>query len=84
MNNLNRVFRFVITNIVNSELENIVWSLDTGESNISSEYNSTLQSNEDLFVYAFYNYTSSGNYTVIASTMSDEFSDTESLEIEVI
>ncbi|MFH1802529.1 MAG: LamG-like jellyroll fold domain-containing protein [archaeon] len=78
-----RVFRFVINNTIDSTIENISWSLDTGENNISSQYNATLQSSEDLFVYVHYNYTTSGSHTVTATAQSDQYSDSESINIEV-
>lgn len=78
-----RVFRFVINNTLDTAIANVSWRLDTGQSNISSQYNATLQSGEDLFVYAFYNYTSSGTYTVIANAQSDQYSDSESIQINV-
>ena len=83
-NNRQRVFRFVIANNYTSTISNISWILNNGQINQSSQYDMTLQSGENLFVYAHYNYTSAGNYTVVASAMSDEFSDSESVEIEVI
>ena len=83
-NNRERVFRFVIANNYTSTLSDISWILNNGQTNQSSQYNTTLQVGEDLFVYVYYNYTSSGNYTVMASTTNGQFSDRESMEIEVI
>lgn len=83
-NGRQRIFRFVILNNHNSSIDNISWSLNNGQTTQNSLYNATLQSGEDLFVYAYYNYTSPGNYTVIASTLSNEFSDSESIQIQVL
>ncbi|MEK6858363.1 MAG: LamG-like jellyroll fold domain-containing protein [Nanoarchaeota archaeon] len=83
-NNRQRVFRFVIFNNYNTTVSNISWSLDNGQTTQNSQYNASLQSGEDLFVYTYYNYTSTGNYTVMASTTNGQYSDSESIQIQVI
>ncbi|GEM_PF-5436576 len=78
-----RVFRFVINNSFTSSIAGVSWTLDTGESNITAEQNASLQSGEDLDVYVYHNYTSSGNYTIIASATNGTYSDERSIQIEV-
>ena len=78
-----RVFRFVINNTLASAIANISWSLDTGESNESSQYNISLTSGEDAFIFVYHNYTASGNYTVIASATNGTYTDTEEIMITV-
>jgi len=82
-NNTERIFRFVINNTISSAISDIMWSLDTGESTINSENNITLQSNEDAFVFVYYNYTSSGNYTVVATTENGQYIDIEEMEVVI-
>jgi YD repeat-containing protein len=77
------VFRFVVNNTGVSTLSNISWVFNTGQNIESSQYNTTLTGGEDLFVYVYHNYTSSGNYTVIASAQSGEIFTSKSLVVNV-
>jgi len=77
-----RVFRFVINNTVNST-DNFTWDLNTGESTIESTESISLATNETVFTYFEYNYTSGGSYEVIATVNSGDYFDTESININV-
>jgi len=78
-----RIFILNINNTACLTLNNVSWNLDTGETNISSIYNITLEALEDLIVYVDYNYTSSGNYTIVATGYGDNFTDFESINITI-
>ncbi|MBU2634460.1 MAG: hypothetical protein KJ674_04410 [Nanoarchaeota archaeon] len=78
-----RIFRFEILNQLNYTI-NVSWKLETGESTINSLYNSTLQEDEDIFVYLHYNYTSPGNYLVKATAYGGGLTDSESINITII
>ncbi|MBS3083735.1 hypothetical protein J4423_02945 [Candidatus Pacearchaeota archaeon] len=82
-NNTERVFRFVIENTFNSQIDDISWNLDTGENNETSQYNTILESGEDLFTYVHHDYGSGGNYTVIAEVQIEDYISTKSINIEV-
>ena len=80
--NTQRIFRFNIFNsFENSNINNLSWSLNTGENIINSTYEVNLTFLEDIFVYVHYNYTNVGNYTVTATAYNDQFIETESLEV---
>ena len=83
-NNTERTFGFFIQNINDSSLSDISWKLDTNETIINSQFNSTLQSNESKYVIVEYNYSASGNYTVTATASSSGFSDSESIQITIL
>jgi len=81
--NTERIFNFNILNRLNYTLENISWSFDTGEINITSDYNLTLKSNESGLVYLHYNYTSLGDYMIIASVYAGNLTDSETINITI-
>jgi len=83
-NNSQRIFRFVITNNNNTSMNNISFTLDTGQSNITSTQSITLNSAESIFVYPEYSYTAPGTYRVIATARSGPLSDTKSIGIIVL
>jgi hypothetical protein len=85
-NNTERIFRFDVNNTFDGQtLGNISWSLDTGESIISSNssMNITLQPLEEAYVFVYHNYTVSGNYTVIATSFNEQFTERRFLNITV-
>jgi hypothetical protein len=82
-NNTERVFGFFIQNLNDSAIENVFWIVNTGIENITSQYNSTLEINKSKYVIVEYNYSTSGNYTVIATALAEGLSDSESIEISV-
>lgn len=78
-----RIFKFPILNKGNSTLSNINWTLSTGQNTISSLYSTTLQPNEDIIVYVYHNYTSSGTYNLTATAFNQNFTDSEKIQITV-
>ena len=84
VNTTERIFEFLITNHHWQTLANITWDFDTGASNISSQYNTTLQANETLSAYIYYNYAMPGNYTVTASARVGDYANSQSIQVEVI
>ena len=82
-NNTQRVFGFFIQNLNNSAINNVSWQFNTGQSNITSQFNSTLAVNESKYVVVNYNYTVSGNYTVTATALVNGVIDSESIQITV-
>lgn len=78
-----RIFEFLVTNRYNETINNIAWAFSTGQSNITSQINASLEVNETMFDYIYYNYTSSGIYTVTATVNSGQFTDSISIQIAV-
>ena len=50
-NQTTALFEFVITNTLNNTQDDINWTLDTGDANITSTFNFNLTAYEDIFVY---------------------------------
>lgn len=67
---LQRVFEFIINNTETFNMTDVSWRFDSGTQNITSQGNLTLQSEEDLFVYVDYTYSSGGAYPVIVAVSS--------------
>ncbi len=83
-NNRERIFRFGIKNPTIFTIDNIWWKLNTGQSNITSQINTTLLPEKSVSNHVFYNYTTSGNYTVNLTVYSNELNVSKSIQIEVI
>jgi len=60
------IFGFSINNTGNNATS-VNWSIDTGEEIIFADTLTTLQPNESVFVFAAYNYSATGDYSVVAS-----------------
>lgn len=80
-NQTTAIFEFIITNVLNNTQEDINWTLDTGDTNITSTFNFNLTGYEDIFVYVAYNYGSSGNYQIIATASNMNFTDMQSINV---
>jgi hypothetical protein len=77
------IFGFSINNTGNNLMSGINWSLDTGQETISANTLFSLQPNESIFVFASYNYTATGDYTVTASATNKTHIDSESITIDI-
>ncbi|MBI3037338.1 hypothetical protein HYY73_06355 [Candidatus Woesearchaeota archaeon] len=67
-NGTNKVFEFVMENNGTSAVNNVTWKLNLGDGTIvNSTYNTSLAVAETVRVYAAYNYSSEGDYTVTAN-----------------
>ena len=80
---LNVIFEFTITNNLNSTLNNINWTLNTGATNITSNINFNLTSKEDIFVYAEHVYNQSGSYNVTAIANANGLLDNQTTSITI-
>ncbi len=79
-----KIFEFSIKDTAASEmLTYISWSLDTGIETINSTYTFNLTPNNFSYVFVEYNYTTRGDYSVIASASSDPYQDSETIAIEI-
>ena len=78
-----RVFEITPKNTGSMNLTNVTWAIQTGLENITSEHPFNLTTNETLQLFVDYNYTASGNYTVITMITSSLGADTKTLEISV-
>ncbi len=77
------IFEFMITNTLNNTQEDINWTLDTGDANITSTINFNLTAYEDIFVYFENIYNLSGTYAVNVTVESGIFKDEESINITI-
>jgi hypothetical protein len=76
-NGLIKVYEFFVTNTFTSTINNINWTLFTGETTINSTIPFNLSSSEDIRIIVEEQYASSGNYTVNASVKSSSYGDYE-------
>ncbi|MBI3026600.1 tandem-95 repeat protein, partial [Candidatus Woesearchaeota archaeon] len=79
-----RIFELIIKNFLNTNLTNVSWTFDTKNSNvINSTITTTLQPNEEMFVYLDYNFTSTGTFNVNASARNGTLIDSRNLTITI-
>ena len=76
------VFEFKESDVWNSSLTNVSWRLDTGESNITSD-NFNLSPGENVFVFVYHNYSSTGNYSTKVAAKYQAYEDEKELILEV-
>ncbi len=80
-NGLVKVYEFLITNTFTSAINNINWSLNTGEESIDAIYLFNLSSSENIRVLVENQYSASSNYTINASAKSSSYDDYENKTI---
>jgi serine protease AprX len=68
-------FRFNILNNMNSSMNSTNWSLNTGQSAISSAEEINMAANSRAMVFVSYNYTASGTYNVTSNATSGVYAD---------
>lgn len=76
-------FEFIISNDMNITLNNINWTLDTGESLITAEQFTLLQPQEQTSVFIRHNYTSPGIYSVNATAINASLQDSQNITITI-
>lgn len=77
-----RIFEVIIKNFLNTNLTNVSWVFDTKNSNvINSTITTTLQPNEEMFVYIDYNFTATGTFNVNASAKNGTLIDSRNLTL---
>ncbi len=72
-----------IKNFLNQTINQISWNINNGEINESSTINFTLQSQEDIFIYHQYNYSTGGNYTIVFMIENGTLMDSEELNLTI-
>ncbi|HLC72229.1 MAG TPA: right-handed parallel beta-helix repeat-containing protein [Candidatus Nanoarchaeia archaeon] len=77
------IFEFIITNTLNQTEENINWTLDTGDANVTSMFNFNLTTYEDIFIYIEHAYGSGGSYQITATASNTNFTDSQSINITI-
>ncbi len=82
-NQIEAIFEFNIANKANQPLNNINWTLNTGETLINSDKLFNLTSEEDIFVYVKYNYSINGNHTITAIVTVDGAFDSQSIQVTI-
>ena len=79
-----RMFEFIIKNNLNTNLTGINWTFDTKNGNvINSTMNSILQSNELMYVYIDYNFTSAGTFNTNATARNGTLIDSRNLTVTI-
>jgi outer membrane lipoprotein-sorting protein len=82
-NNTERVFKIALNNTLNSTLNNVSWYINNGENLESSQYDLSLEGGEEIYVFLYHNYSTSGSYNLTASVSSDTFIDTKNFTINI-
>ena len=77
----NTTVEFVVKN--NVQRQNLSWTLNTGERNITSTKNIDLNNSQQVFVFVNYNYTTSDGYIATAFVNSTLYNDTLSVGVVV-
>lgn len=77
------IFEIIIENPNSETLENINWSLDTGESKVYSSYLFNLSSQQKAVVYVDNLYSDFGNYNVTAEMFNDKINYSVSLNVSI-
>ncbi|HLC72535.1 MAG TPA: right-handed parallel beta-helix repeat-containing protein [Candidatus Nanoarchaeia archaeon] len=83
VNQTTALFEFIVTNTLNTTQEDINWTFDVQEANITSTYNFNLTGGEDIFVYIEYTYSSTGNYQITATSSNVNFTDSQSINLTI-
>ncbi len=79
-----KIFEFVIENKLSTNLTNVSWVFDTKNSNvINGTKTTTLQPNEEMFIYIDYNFTTTGTYNVNASARNGTLIDSRNLTVTI-
>ena len=76
-------FAHKMKNILNQTEDDINWTLDTGDANITSTFNFNLTTKEDLLVYVEYNYAIGGHYKVVATAYGGSINTSSTLDIAI-
>lgn len=82
-NTTERIFRFKILNNGTSNVSNINWSLHNGQSMIFSQYLANLQPAEDMIIFVYHNYSTTGNFNVTATAYNQNAIDNQTLQVTI-
>ncbi|MHA1691941.1 MAG: PKD domain-containing protein [Candidatus Heimdallarchaeaceae archaeon] len=84
-NGTEAVFRFDVYNtFTDSSISDINWTLNSGDGNVIESNNPfSLSSLEEIFIYIYYNYSSTGTYNVTATAYNEEYSESETVGVTI-
>lgn len=82
-NSTQRIFEINLNNTLITNITTISWQLDTGENVETSIFNFGLKPSEQIFVYLYHNYSTTGNFTLTYSAFTNNLQETEYLVLEV-
>jgi hypothetical protein len=82
-NNTERVFKIALNNTLNQTISNISWEFNSGESIDNSAYDVGLEPSEEALFFIYHNYTISGNYNVSFRARSNDYIESEIIEVIV-
>ncbi|MFH2142450.1 MAG: SBBP repeat-containing protein [Bacteroidota bacterium] len=83
-NQTERIFEINLNNTLNTNITDISWNFYTGETTKSSIYKFNLKPSEQMFLYFYHNYSTSGNFTITLSAFNNNLLEVEYLNLEVI
>jgi len=78
-----KIFEFILKNDWNTSLTAVNWTLNTGLETITAKDLTALTPNEKLFVYAQYNYASTGSFNVNATGINGTSQDSDVIGVSV-
>jgi len=80
----NSTFKIKAKNFLTENIGSINWTLDTGNNYvINSTLPFNLTSNQTIFIFSAYNYTSTGSYMAMSTIKNGSLQDTESLNVNI-
>jgi len=81
--NTTTIFQFIIKNNYEETISGINWTLNIGESNITSIQSMNLSSGEEIYGFVEYNYSSNGYYNTTIKAFNRYYVDTKRLEVAI-
>ena len=78
-----RTFQAIFRNVLNNTVDNINWTLDTGNGNYTAKWNSTLAANQTFILVAYHPYSSGGPYSVTLNLTAPYVSNSRTLEVSI-
>lgn len=82
-NNAERIFKIVLNNTLSQTINNITWEFNSGENIENSLYSVNLEPSEEAFFFIYHNYSSSGDYNVSFKARSNDYIESETVEVIV-
>ena len=84
INQTKAVFEIVGRNVLNENINNINWSINTSNNyKINSTLPISLIPNQTIYIYSAYNYSSSGTYTATATISNGSLQDSKAISVTI-
>ena len=80
-NNTEAIFRIILNNTLSQTISNITWEFNGGQNVKTSQYNINLQPFEESLFFIYHNYSVGGNYNVSFKARSNDYIESETIEV---